>query len=169
MRTLKHAIFCGVCFPALFAGDIQFEIRDHTVPMGPKLIASGVKKQTPKEVREIKIPGIAQITEFVPLSDGFALKISTPGEKSIDGFGLSGWCSSGLFSWEWFNHDQGTTFKKLQEGGSLKVICVEKSGVMRITSIEILSDISIRLKESGSDKITYRILLKKGSIITLAS
>jgi len=169
MRLIRLAAVFAWGFSALFAGEIQFEIRDFTIPMGSKVIASGTKKQTPKDVREIKIPGIPQTTQFIQLADGFALKISTPDKNPFDGFGLSAWSSSGLFSWEWFDREQGTTFKKLQEGGSLKVETVVQDGLMKITSIEVLADISLRLEVSGSDKISYRILIKKGSVITLIS
>ena len=169
MRLMKTAGMLVMCFSVILAGNIQFEIRDFTTPMGPKLIASGTKKQTPKDVREIKIPGVPQTTHFIPLAEGFAIKISTPDKNPLDGFGLSAWSSAGLFSWEWFDREQGTTFKKLQEGGSVKVETVTQNGLLKITFIEVLADISLRLEVSGSDKISYRILVKKGSVITLIS
>ena len=169
MRRIKTAGLIGLGLSRLLAGDIQFEIRDFTIPMGSRVIASGIKKQTLRDVREIKIPGISQTTHFIPLADGFALKISTPDGDNFDGFGLSAWSNSGLFSWEWFDREQGTTFKKLQEGGSLKVETIVQKGLMKIKSIVVLADVSLRLEESGSDQISYRILLKKGSVISLIS
>ena len=169
MRFMRFAAPFVLGLSTLVAGDIQFEIRDFSIPFAPKLVASAVKKQTVKDVRVIRVPGIAQTTSLIQLVDGFALKISTPDENPLNGFGLSGWSDTGLFSWEWFDRDKGTTFLKLQEGGSLKVDTKITKGVMVITSIELLSDISIRLEESGSDKISFRILLKKGSVISLIS
>lgn len=169
MRLIRQLALLLSTLSPLMAGDIQFEIRDLTAPMGVKLIASGVKNQTPKDVREIRVPGVPQTTHFIPLAEGFALKINTPDKNPFDGFGFSGWCTAGLFSWEWFDREQGTTFRKLQEGGSLRVETMVEGGSMKITSIEVLSDVSLRLEVSGSDKISYRILIKKGSVVTLAS
>jgi hypothetical protein len=167
MRLIGFALSAVIGISSLGAGDIQFEIRDVSTPSASKVIASGLKKQSPKDVIDKRIPGIPQSVGLILLAEGFALKVSTPDKNPIDGFGLSGWSTTGLFSWEWFDQNNGTTYLKRQEGGSLKVATVIDSGLMKIASIEVLSDVSLRLEVSGSNTVSHRILLKKGSVIDL--
>lgn len=169
MRLIIPIAILASFLSPLFSGEIKYEILDCRTPMAPKVIASGTKQQTPKDARVMKVPLISQVTTFIPLDKGFAIKISDPREKRLTGMGVSGWAEN-AFSWEWFDRDKGDTFLKLQEGGSIKVITKMIDTTEVIVSIEFLSDISIRLSESGgSGETLVRINIKKGSLISLIS
>lgn len=73
------------------------------------------------------------------------------------------------FSWEWFDLETGTIYRKRQGGGKVRVTLSTEQDVPRIASVEFLSDITFRL-ESGwplFERRTHEMIIKAGSVFSL--
>ena len=113
--------------------------------------------------------------KILELKDGFNIGIVvTRGDDLTSGFGL--WISNDYhpqgFSWEWFVHEGGDTYKKLQGEGRVRTTLAEYADGVEIRSVEFLSDIRLRFKEDvckePPEHKTHAIVVSKGSVFRFA-
>jgi hypothetical protein len=109
----------------------------------------------------------------LPLSDTFAVGASVHQEKKLDGFGLVVYRRGDRrgFSWEWFQRESGSTFRKLQGEGRLSVSIKKAGDYEELEAVEFLDDIVLRYLDDmakGPGRYTHEILIKKGSVLRVA-
>ncbi|HKE49577.1 MAG TPA: hypothetical protein VKB52_16035 [Rhodanobacteraceae bacterium] len=150
------------------AGCIGYVITDQSDPAHPREIARGTKIYSPSDL-QVDARGTGKSDFFsksLELARGFRIGASVTREPVIDGFGLWGTLDDGSFSWEWFDRSQGSVFKKLQENGRVSVTFRDVRGLQEPASITFESDVSLRINETNQvGKVTYRILVKKDSVL----
>jgi hypothetical protein len=95
----------------------------------------------------------------VKLSNDFVLGLNNYGYKNkdcIDGFGI--WLNSiekALFSWEWYEQIDGTTFKKLQGEGQLKVEFRQRGIYSEIAKMTFVGDHTLRAQNLKAKKVGF--------------
>ncbi len=157
------------------AASISYVITDCSDPAHPSEIAHGTKTYSPDDVEVIARGGDKHpfLLKSIDLADGFQIGASVFSEKTIDGFGLwaeltglrAVWHGRG-FSWEWFYQPVDGVFRKLQEGGRVRVTFREVQGLKEIAMITFESDVSLRINNTGEvGAVTHRVLVKKGSVL----
>lgn len=99
---------------------------------------------------------IAEPAQSLPV--GLALTVSRRDRKS--------------FSWEWFQQQESSLFRKIQEDGLISVVSRNIEGKVFIVATELLTDLSLRFKEEWPPKIDdsdempeSRLSLKKGLVL----
>lgn len=107
------------------------------------------------------------------LSDTFAIGASVHQEKKLDGFGLVVHRRGEQrgFSWEWFQRESGSTFRKLQGEGRLSVSVKKTADYEELEAVEFLDDIVLRYLDDmakGPGTHSHEILIKKGSVLRVA-
>jgi len=149
------------------AASISYVITDSTDWINPPEIASGTKTYSQSDIRvEPNENGKRPFrSESLELAGGYRIGASIFREKKINGFGLWAERDERSFSWEWFDRPEGNVFKKLQEGGHVRVTFREIEGLQELASITFETDVSLRIQQDGDDDVTYRILVKKGSVL----
>lgn len=149
------------------AASITYVITEYTDSTKPKEIASGTRSYSQSDI-QVKQCGSSEESFFsksLELVAGYRIGASIYREKKIDGFGLWAKRDRRSFSWEWFDRPEGNVFKKLQEGGSVRVTFRDDQGLQALASITFESDVSLRIIQGNDDDVTYRILIKKGSVL----
>jgi hypothetical protein len=112
-------------------------------------------------------------SKSLPLSDTFAVGASVYQERNLDGFGLfvSRRGDQRGFSWEWFERESGSTFRKLQGQGRVSVSVKKAADYEELEAVEFLDDIVLRYLDDmakGPGTHTHEILIKKGSVLRVA-
>jgi hypothetical protein len=170
-RTLLPSLFLLFLLPA-GAETIDYEISRISSDNVSIVLAKGKKEYSVSDivVEEKNSDGEIHWSKTLPLENGFGVGASIYREPKLTGFGLWGvndGCRS--FSWEWFNIEKLGTFKKLQEGGMVLVTYQGQPLVEEIAEIFFTTDISLRINNSCEvGKVTHRLLIKKGSVLTFA-
>ena len=165
------AILLLLTFPALtWAESVEYEITSFSDLNVATLLTKGKTEYSVKDlvIEEKNFQGEIFWSKSIRLEGGFSIGASVHREPKLTGFGL--WavhdgCRS--FSWEWFNLERPGIFRKLQEEGALTVTYQGLPLVEEIASIHFDTDVSLRINDSCEvDKVTHRVLIKKGSVLS---
>jgi hypothetical protein len=133
--------------------------------------ANGARKRLGESTREYR-PGADVLVEHtrenvwdksLQLDYGLKIAVDVYPNEQLTGFGLVLAKDDSGFSWEWFNREQGSIFRKLLGGGRVKA---EIEGPGELVSIEFLDDISLKCEEQASG-ISHEVRVKKGSVLRL--
>ncbi len=168
--------------PATFLA-LLFSIRAGADPLGfsiyhltggePVLLAQDRLDYTASdiEVMEWGSPeGNTTWRKSLKLADGFGIGALIVRTDPQLGFGLyiDDQNHPDGFSWEWFRHDNGNVFRKLQGEGYVRVRFTKVEGGVLIHSIEFLTDIKLRFNdrlEPVPGKVTHEVVVTQGSIL----
>jgi len=180
-KWMLFAALVLVPFGAL-AETITFELYELSKTGTRSLVAKGEKDYSLKDVivDEHWFGREKHWSKEILVSNGFSAGGSIYREKDLIGFGLwlkksTGFValvSGGGFSWDWFNREDGTVYRKLQGPGRVKVTLVPSSEFQEIASIEFLEDVTLRLNADPwfffTDRDTHNLVIAKGSILRFA-
>ena len=142
------------------------------------LIATDTRLYSPSDIDsqiQRHPDGTVSSRTSLSLADHFRVGIHLVAQKETDGFGL--WIRNDLapdgFSWEWFEHDVGDTFAKLQGTGRLRVSFTKDGELVHVDSIEFLDDIELRFKKDiragKSRELTHIVVVSKGSVLKIGA
>jgi hypothetical protein len=184
---MRAALLSVLLFVATSAAaeTLIYELYELSGPDGRKVLASGVRNYTVKDVvvQEFKAGDHRIWSKEIPVAKGFSAGISIFEESGdLTGFGLwlkdreSYWgqVAGGGFSWDWFDREAPGFYRKLQGGGTVRVTFVPTSKFLEIGSIEVLEDITLRVQVRPwflsffSHADTHHLLLRKGSVLRFA-
>ena len=144
---------------------ITYEIY-HTLTH--KLIASGIKQYTKKDIIEHPYQRNGQeINEkLLELEQGYKIGARIFKEEKLTGFGLVAELKLSDFSWEWYNITDNLLFKKLQ-GGTLVSVGIGGGPIYQILEeVNFLDDTELEFTTGCKNKKTsYTILIKQGSVL----
>lgn len=163
-----------LAFPALsWAESVDYEITSFSDDNVATLLAKGKAEYSAKDlvIEEKNFQGETAWSKSIRLVEGFSIGASVHREPKLTGFGL--WahhegCRS--FSWEWFNLERPGIFRKLQEKGVVTVTYQGLPLIEEIASIHFDTDVSLRINDSCEvEKLTHRVLIKKGSVLSFAA
>jgi hypothetical protein len=174
-----------VCFvSAANAESIGYELYKLSGKEGRSLVAKGTKEYTLRDiaVEEIKFRDSHWWSKELPIVNGFSAGASIYREKDLTGFGLwlkehSSWwgrLSGGGFSWDWFDRESGSIYRKLQGAGRVRVTLAPSQQYQEIAAIEFLEDVTLRVKLKPwflyflSDEDTHHLVIIKGSVLRFA-
>jgi hypothetical protein len=119
--------------------------------------------------------GTVSSRSSLSLADHFRVGIHLVAQKESDGFGL--WIRNDLapdgFSWEWFEHETGDTFVKLQGKGRLRVAFSKDGELVHVKSVEFLDDIELRftkdIRAGKSRELTHIVVISQGSVLNIGA
>ncbi|MCJ8170920.1 hypothetical protein [Atopomonas sediminilitoris] len=164
MKLVTAMIFTIFSLPVL-AEKITYEIYEAATG---QLVASGVKEYTTKDLilNPYENNGKHVVEKLIDLEQGYKIGARLFQESKLTGFGLIAKKTPKDFSWEWYDLNSGSTFKKRQGGTYVKV---KTSGLPIIEMLEevvFVDDTKLRFfsKESGKND-SYEIFIKKGSVL----
>ncbi len=123
-------------------------------------------------VRQLYRDGSTTFDKRIDVDQGFYVALAEFPEASADdvsGFGLMSGRGDGDFSWEWFDVDDVSHARKLQESGELRISHVRVGTRWELGQTEFETDVSLRVFDDGSGISQYRprwrIRVRKGSHI----
>ena len=179
-RVLAILLFVGI--GAARAESITYELYELSDGGTRTLLAKGIREYTFRDVAVSEIwPGARLFwSKEIPITKGFSAGASIYRESDLTGFGLwlkdrgtfLGRAGDGGFSWDWFNRESGLVYRKLQGPGRVRVTLVPSTQFQEIASIEVLEDITLRVKSrpwfffNNSD--THNLVIAKGSVLRFA-
>jgi hypothetical protein len=108
----------------------------------------------------------------VPLSSDFVMSVVVSQQVQVNGFGLfiSRRGNAHGFSWEWFDRDGHSLFRKRQ-GNSRVAVTVQKSfGYEELESVEFLDDVALRYLDDITQPPgthTHEVIIREGSVFKL--
>jgi hypothetical protein len=173
-------VLAFLCFalPA-FAERIEYALYDVENGDGCRgerlLHAKGTREYSLKDVVSTD-QGVA-VSKWIPIDAGFVAGISIFPAKDGDGFGLwlrdveswRGQLSGGGFSWEWFQRESGTDYRKLQCGGRVRVTFIAGQRGPEVGTVEVLEDIVLRVNNRPwfffTSSPTHHLVIRKGSVL----
>lgn len=145
---------------------------------GRQVIARGVKTYSPKKDIVVQDQpagrdGAAWWLKSLLLNDTFAVSASVHRERRLDGFGLAIYRRGDAngFSWDWFDRDEGATFRKLQGPGSVSVTIRKGPDYEELESVAFLDDVTLRYLDDMSKPPgthTHEVVIRKGSVLRVA-
>jgi len=110
-------------------------------------------------------------SKILQLDDTFSLSAAVHREPHLSGFGLMiGMRDRNGFSWEWFDLEEGTVFRKRQGYGRVSVTLKNGPGYQELQSVEFLDDIVLRYIDDMSrppGSHTHEVIVRKGSVLRL--
>jgi hypothetical protein len=164
------------------AETITYELYD--ISTRPRmLLAKGVKHYTAKDivVEDEWFGRSASLLKEIPIAEGFSAgAVVYRGQRALTGFalklqrhgGFMGVLSQGGFSWDWFDLESGSIFRKLQGGGRIKVTWVPSTEFQEIAAVEVLEDITLRVIGHPwwffTTEDTHHLVVRKGSVLRFA-
>lgn len=162
---------------SMAASSLDYELYD--LDKGRVLLSKGIRHYSPTDA--VIRTGWILTDRELPVTDGFYINVSESRDHDLSGFALQlrnhrdFWTSpgSGGFSWDWFYRESGDTYRKLQEGGRVRIHIDHTSGVDEIDEVEVLEDISLRVNSRplfydprGDLRDTQSLVLRKGSVVS---
>src|SRR6266540_741767 len=164
LRLLFAAVLLLVSSVA-FAEVIVYEIYEIS-KIGNKLIAKGKREYS---VADVKVHpyerGGRKIAEkLIELEQGYRVGARIFFEKELTGFGLLAKHADRDFSWEWYNKEQGTRFRKLQGGTAVEVNVTGRPSTEELVEVRFLDDTDLRFIAGGGRDDTHKIVIKAGSV-----
>jgi hypothetical protein len=164
------------------AESITFELYELSSDGKRTLLAKGAREYTIQDilVEQHAFGANAWRAKEIPVAAGFSAGASIYQESDLTGFGLwlkdrgtiMGKVAGGGFSWDWFDRESGDIYRKLQGGGSVRVILAPSQRVQEIAAVEVLEDITLRVDNRPwfffSHRDTHNLVLKKGSVLRFA-
>jgi hypothetical protein len=184
MSTRLLALAFTFLATAVHSESITYELYELSDGGARTLVAGGTRQYTSRDVlvQEHRVGEIHWWTKEVVVANGFSAGASIYRERDLSGFGLwlkdrqsiVGRLSGGGFSWDWFDRESGNVYRKLQGEGRVRVSFVAPAQVQEIASIEVIEDITLRLKDRPwflyfvSDSDTHNLVIKKGSVLRFA-
>ena len=167
--------------PALASAEaIIFELYDVSEQGKPVLLASGTRNYTLEDVITDRNYFGKYRAKEIPVTEGFHAGTVNNRERELRGFALQlkrrggweGWLSQGGFSWEWFRHESGMVYRKLQGGGRVRVIPIASSEFQEIAAVEVLEDITLRVMGQPwwqfTQEDSHHLVIRKGSVLRFA-
>jgi hypothetical protein len=153
-----------------------YELQDGDVR---KLVSKGVREYSPEEVEVTEHTlGTAHFwSKELRVNSGFSAGATVQRHRNVEGFGLwlkktDGWIArlaGGGFSWEWFDNESGTVYRKRQGSGRVRVAFAQTSDSEEIAAVEFLEDVTLRVKAQPffffSDRVTHQMVIAKGSVL----
>lgn len=112
-------------------------------------------------------------SKWILLDETFAVGASVHQVPQLDGFGLVIYRrgDENGFSWEWFDREEGSVFRKLQGEGRVAVTVKKQSKYEELEAVEFLDDIVLRYLDDMSKPPgthTHEVLIKRGSVLRVA-
>ena len=169
-------------WPMAIAETLFFELFEVTDGKRGELLASGTRQYSVRDVRveaRSSSEGPWKSAE-IPVARGFSAGASIYPERDLVGFGLwlrggESWLSrlsGGGLSWDWFERESGSTFRKLQGGGRVRVMAASAPNQLEMGAVEVLEDIVLRVNVRPwfffMRSETHHLVLKKGSVLRYA-
>lgn len=175
-RALLLALVC--CAPlSIWAESFFFEVYA-LEGLGKRLLSKGEKKYTRKDMEVTRMSGRGErlANMSLDLGNGFAVGCSDDGQSSVEGIAL--WMNrvpdpdesdqyAGL-SWELYKRSAGSTFRKQQGDGQIRIETRRAGEIEWLTRIEFLDDTVFRLVAKRGAKpgeISHEMLIRKGSVL----
>lgn len=175
-RALLLALVCCAPLSAL-AESFFFEVYV-LEGSAKRLLSKGEKNYTRKDIEVTKVSGRG--TTFANMSldlgNGFVVGCTDDGQASVDGIGL--WMNRDPhpdesdqyagFSWELYRRSTGSTFKKQQGDGQIRIETRRAGEIEWLTRIEFLDDTVFRLVAKRGAKpteVSHEMLIRKGSVL----
>lgn len=175
-RALLLALVCCVPLSAL-AESFFFEVYV-LEGSGKRLLSKGEKTYTRKDMEVTKLSGrgTAFVNMSLDLGNGFAVGCTDDGQSSVEGIAL--WMHrvphpdeseqySG-YSWELYKRSTGSTFKKQQGDGQIRIEARRAGEIEWLTRIEFLDDTVFRLvakRGAKPSEVSHEMLIRKGSVL----
>ena len=165
MLRLSLAFVLLLVSSVAFAEAIVYEIYEIS-KIGNKLIAKGKLEYSVSDVKVHPYErGGKKIAEkLIELEQGYRVGARIFLEKELTGFGLLAKHSDRDFSWEWYNKEQGTRFRKLQGGTAVDVNVSGRPFMEELTEVRFLDDTELRFIAGGGRDDTHKIVVKAGSV-----
>jgi hypothetical protein len=177
-KVIARALVILLCVVAgaARAESIRYELYELSDGGGRTLLEKGVRDYTVSDVAvSVNWFGSTFWSKEIPVVKGFSAGASIYRETDLTGFGL--WLKDhgtgdGGFSWDWFNRESGLVYRKLQGRGRVRVTLVRSSQFQEIAAIEVLEDITLRVKSRSrfivNDRDTHNLVIAKGSVLRFA-
>lgn len=158
------ALFLSLLSSLSFATEISYEIYDIAQN---KIVAKGTRSYSKADVIEnpYQSRGKQVVEKYVELESGFKVGARIFFEPKITGFGLVAQLTSEDFSWEWYNLERDSIFKKLQGGTFVEVRFSGAPLLQILQEVDFLDDTTLRFRLDGAPDETHEILIKKGSVL----
>jgi hypothetical protein len=170
IRTALATVFLVSACPTL-AEVIEYEIYELSQSgIDRKLIAKGKRNYSVKdvEVRAYEREGQPIAEKLVELEQGYRVGARIFYQENLTGFGLLARRSVADFSWEWYNKDVGSRFKKLRGGTFVEVKTETHLKAEELVQVTFLDDTNLRfIAGRATDHHTHSIIIKAGSILRL--
>ena len=180
MRRALSLLFLLLAPLASVRGEtIIYEIYELQDGGARKLISKGVREYSPRDVQvaEHTVGSEHFWSKELPIASGFSAGASVYREKNVAGFGL--WLkkndgliarlAGGGFSWDWFDNELGSVYRKLKGPGRVRVAFAQSSDYEEIAAVEFLEDVTLRVKAQPffffSDRETHHLVIAKGSVL----
>lgn len=146
---------------------IEYEIYEIS-KVGGKLLAKGKREYSVNDVKvhPYERSGQKIAEKFVDLEQGFRVGARIFYEKELTGFGLLAKRSDFDFSWEWYNRESGSRFRKLQGGTLVEVNVFGRPFLEELAEVRFLDD--TRLRFNADRRVmddTHVIVVKAGSVL----
>ena len=165
MTRLSLAALLLLVSSAAAAEVIVYEIYEIS-KIGSRLIAKGKREYSVSDVKVHPYErGGQKIAEkLIELEQGYRVGARIFFEKELTGFGLLAKHSDHDFSWEWYNKESGSRFRKLQGGTAVEVTVSGRPFMEELAEVRFLDDTNLGFIAGRGRDDTHRIVVKAGSV-----
>jgi hypothetical protein len=178
-RTLSLLLLLLASLQSARGETLGYEIYELEDGGARKLVSKGVREYSSREVEvaEHTVGTEHFWSKELPVNSGFSAGATVQRDRNVEGFGL--WLkktgglmarlAGGGFSWEWFDNESGTVYRKRQGSGRVRVAFAQTSDSEEIAAVEFLEDVTLRVKAQPffffSDRVTHQMVIAKGSVL----
>lgn len=150
-----------------YAETIEYQIYEVDKEENKRLLTEGVKDYQISDIKtKERAPG--QTIYYLPLEKECSVGVVVSAEEKVTGFALQAIHSSGGFSWDWFDLEEGNRFTKRQECGEVEIKTTGLPGNYFISQVDFITDVCLRLNQSDDiDRDTHRITIKQGGTLVV--
>lgn len=154
------SLFCTKAF----SSEISYEIYDK---VKGKLIAKGVTSYSSNDViSRYRDPNKSTVEKYIELKDGYKIGARIFSVQKLTGFGLLAQLTVQDFSWEWYELENGSIFRKLQGRTFVKTRVSGGPLLEILEEVDFLDDTTLRFKAGGAGQDdSHEIIIKKGSVL----
>jgi hypothetical protein len=165
VTRLALAVLLALISSAVGAEVITYEIYEVS-KIGSRLIAKGKREYSIVDVkaRPYERDGHKVSEKLIELEQGYRVGARIFFEKELTGFGLLAKHSDHDFSWEWYNKESGSRFRKLQGGTAVEVSVSGRPIMEELAEVRFLDDTSLGFIAGRGSDDTHKIVVKAGSV-----
>lgn len=165
MTRLALAALLVLASSVVGAETITYEIYEIS-NIGSRLIAKGKREYSVSDVKvhPYERDGRKVAETLIELEQGYRVGARIFFEKELTGFGLLAKHSDHDFSWEWYNKESESRFRKLQGGTAVEVRVSGRPFMEELVEVRFLDDTSLGFIAGRGRNDTHRIIVKAGSV-----
>jgi len=134
--------------------------------IGTRLIAKGKREYSVSDVKvhPYERDGKQIAEKLIELEQGYRVGARIFVEKELTGFGLIAKQSNRDFSWEWYDKESGSRFRKLQGGTAVDVSVSGRPFIEELAEVRFLDDTNLAFIAGRGRDDTHKVIVKAGSV-----